>query len=261
MNFIEDRLNLAELIHKSLKPNEPYVPKSRGVLIPLYLFMLSALMYFIGLASRIIIKKNIEEKKNIILQEQKSRAELDTLKAQINPHFFFNTLNTIYSLTFFDIEKSQDALLKLSKMMRYVMNEDGLEKVKLTDEISFVKNYLDLMQQRLPENVTLETQIPEDCSDAEIAPMILLTFVENCFKHGISSEKSCYIFIKIKCENGTLLLETENDITENLNHKKTSGIGIENTVKRLNILYPKKFDYFSEINYNRYHSSLKIDLK
>lgn len=260
MNLIEDRLNLPQLIHKALKPNEPYVPKSRGILVPLYVFSLTALMFFIGIASRRLRKWNLEEKKNIILQEQKSRAELDTLKAQINPHFFFNTLNTIYSLTFFDVEKSQEALLKLSKMMRYVMNEGGLEKVKLADEIAFIENYLELMRHRLPKNVHLKTEFPKDCGEAEIAPMILLTFVENCFKHGISTDKDCEIKIDLKLENGNLNLHTENENVEEKIHKNASGIGIENTLKRLNILYPGNFNYSGKAENGKYICDLNIRL-
>lgn len=261
MNFIEDQLKLQELLHNALKPDQPYVPKSRSFLISLYIFILTALMYFIGIASRLVKKWNREEKKNIILQEQKSKAELSTLKAQINPHFFFNTLNTIYSLTFYDVGKSQEALLKLSKMMRYVMNEENLDKVKLKDEITFIRNYVDLMKERLPENVILKTDFPDVNESTEIAPMILLTFVENCFKHGVSANEPCEIDIVIHEKEGILHLKTQNRIFTSQNTENSSGIGIENTLKRLEILYPEKFEYFNENKNGNYFCNLKIDLR
>ncbi len=257
MNAIEQQLQLGQLIHKQLYPNSPHASQKKNYYIDSYLFILASIVLFIGFANNLLNRWSREEKKNIILQEQKSRAELNTLKAQINPHFFFNTLNTIYALTHSDIEKSQGAILKLSKMMRYVMHEDNAEHIKISEEIAFINNYLALMQYRLPESVILSVSITHQHPNTLIAPMVLLTFIENCFKHGITTEKPCAISINAYFEDRYFVLKTENTF---LGKRKSEGIGIENTLKRLDILYPNGYTYKSETQASQYHCTLKIKL-
>ena len=260
MNFIADLMNLRELIYRKLYPERTYIPDGKRSFVDLYLIILTIIIYSAGIINEMIKKWNRDEKQNIILREQKSRAILNTLKAQIHPHFFFNTLNTIYAQTFTDVEKSQESLLKLSKMMRFAMNEDNREKVKLSEEINFINNYVDLMRNRLPENITLITDFQKVESDLEIAPMILLTFIENCFKHGITTEKDCEIKIETELKDTTFWLRTENMLLKNTSAKESSGIGIENTLKRLEILNPNKYSYIGEVKGDKYFCNLRIEL-
>ena len=261
MELVSETLNIRELIHQKLNPGEPYVKKT-NVFIFFYIIILVSIIVGTGIILQLVKKWNREEKNNIILREEKSKAELTTLKAQIHPHFFFNTLNTIYSLSHSDVPQSQEALLKLSKMMRFAMNEENLEMVPLQQELEFVRNYLDLMKHRLPDSITLIAHLSEAKDELEIVPMVLLTFIENCFKHGITTEKECEIKIETFLNGHTFILKTENNIVSNQpNALQSTGIGIENTIKRLDILYPENYSYEHRTEEGKYYCELKINLK
>jgi LytS/YehU family sensor histidine kinase len=177
------------------------------------------------------------------LDQQRINTELSFLKAQINPHFFFNTLNNIYALTNLDIKKSQEALLKLSRMMRYVLYENQKDQTLLSKEINFIKDYIELMKMRLSEKVKLDIQISELKEDLVIAPMLLLPFLENSFKHGISSQYESTILIKLEVMGDTLFFETKNHIFPihpESPEARENGIGLVNTQRRLALLYPEK---------------------
>lgn len=259
MSFVETGLNLQEKVYNSLYPEKMFIVSEHTSYVNYYVFFVTAVVLVIGFTNFLIKKWNVEERKKLILKELKVKAELGNLKAQINPHFFFNTLNTIYALTYKDVEKSQNAILKLSKMVRYAMNEKNQEFVSLQYELDFIHNYLDLMSYRLHSNVALDYSIAECNLKAEIAPMILLTFIENCFKHGISSEKYSFIKISAFIKKNTFVLETENYWFEKV--KKSKGIGIENTIKRLDILYNGRYSLEQTILDGKYFTMLKIDLK
>lgn len=261
MEMISNSLNIRELIHQKLNPGEPYV-KKRNVFVFFYIIILVIIILATGIILQMVKKWNREEKNNIILREEKAKAELMTLKAQIHPHFFFNTLNTIYSLSHSDVPQSQEALLKLSKMMRFAMNEENLEKVPLQKELEFVRNYLDLMKHRLPDNLTLTVDLSEATHELEIVPMILLTFIENCFKHGITTEKDCEIKIETILTGQTFILKTENSFFNFQKYSlQSTGIGIENTIKRLDILYPENYSYKHRTEEGKYYCELKINLR
>lgn len=173
------------------------------------------------------------------IEKQHIASELSFLKAQINPHFFFNTLNNIYSLTYSDIPVSREAILKLSRMMRYVLYDTLSDSVPLQQELSFLKDYIALMALRLHECTTLEFNEPVAGKDYRIAPMLLLPFVENAFKHGSSAMQHSRIVVDLKVGDGALSLCVFNHIA----HEKDGyqldqgGIGLANTRKRLDLLY------------------------
>lgn len=257
MLYIESTLNIRQLIHAKLNPSEPYVEKP-NIFIYLYLLVLLSATLLAGIVSEMLRRANREEKRSMLLRDQKSRAELRTLKAQIQPHFFFNTLNTIYALSHSDVPQAQQALLKLSKMMRFAMNEENRERVKLQEEIGFVADYLDLMRHRLPLNVTLTTSTNVDSDTEEIIPMVLPTFIENCFKHGITTERPCSIHISLELKDGALTLLTKNTINSAL--PKNEGIGVSNTLKRLDIIYGDRYRYHVTLDETNYTCNLTIQL-
>lgn len=261
MNFLEIQLDVKTRVYQSLYPNEEYRPEDHKSYVGYYLFFLTAIVLGVGYTNHIFKKWRKEEEKSREIKAQKTKAELESLKAQINPHFFFNTLNTIYALTHNDVEKSQKAILKLSKMMRYAMNEENREVVRLSEETAFIQNYLELMGYRLPENVHLYFDLTQEQPEKEIAPMILLNFVENCFKHGISTEMNCYIIISTAFEGDYFVLRTENDWFPMRENKSSNGIGIDNTKKRLEIIYEQDYTLEQNIEGNRFYSILKIKLK
>lgn len=259
MSLTEIALNLQEKVYHSLYPEKTFIASEHKSYVNYYVFFVTAIVLGVGFTNFIIKKWNLEERKKLVLQELKAKAELGNLKAQINPHFFFNSLNTIYALTHKNVEKSQNAILTLSKMMRYAMNEENQDFVFLKDELSFIQNYLDLMSYRLHSNVTLEYSIPKYNLEAKVAPMLLLTFIENCFKHGVSSEMGCTIKITTFIKENTLVLKTENHWFEKAN--KPKGIGIENTKKRLDILYRNNYSLKQIQTDGKYFTTLKINLK
>ncbi|MBC6697089.1 sensor histidine kinase [Hymenobacter puniceus] len=175
------------------------------------------------------------------LEQEKMATELSWLKAQINPHFFFNTLNNIYALTLLDGDQAREALHRLSRMMRYVLYETQASATPLRQELQFVGDYLDLMQLRLTDNVTVHYHTPEVLQDVSVAPMLLLTFVENAFKHGVSALAPSRVAISVRQPTPhTLEVEVRNTVFDDrpvsLDHN--SGIGLTNTRRRLELLYP-----------------------
>lgn len=177
------------------------------------------------------------------LEQEKLSTELSWLKAQINPHFFFNTLNNIYSLTLLDGEQAREAIHRLSRMMRYVLYDTQAGSAPLSQEVQFLQDYLDLMQLRLTDNVTVEFEAPQPLQDAPIAPLILLTFVENAFKHGVSTVDPSRIRISLQQPTPqTLKVTVQNSVFEDrpVALDENSGIGLTNTRRRLELLYPNR---------------------
>lgn len=178
------------------------------------------------------------------LEKQKLESELSFLKAQINPHFFFNTLNNIYALTQINHEKAGAAVHKLSRMMRYVLYDTLQDKVMLRQEIAFLEDYVELMKLRLTDKVDLETDITPTVSEVPIAPMLFLPFVENAFKHGHSATEHSSIRIEVKQPPGEIHLRVTNTLFTDKKHTldESNGIGLTNTRRRLDILYPDRYD-------------------
>ena len=175
-------------------------------------------------------------------EQAKANAELSYLKAQINPHFLFNTLNSIYSLAILKNEKTADAVVKLSDMMRYVLNDSNTNFVLLEKEINYISSYIELQRMRLTPNVRLTYLCEGTIYDKKIAPLVLIPFIENSFKHGVNSEENSDIEIMINVTDTTLKMKVKNNcVTTNNNTLNKSGLGIENTIQRLKLLYPDNY--------------------
>jgi len=177
------------------------------------------------------------------MEQEKIGSELSFLKAQINPHFFFNTLNNIYALTVVNVETSRTALHQLSRMMRYVLYDTQNSTTLLSQEIAFIKDYISLMQLRLTEKVAVNFFTPIPLQDFALAPMLFLTFVENAFKHGVSDTQPSAIDVIITQDANTVNLMVKNSIfiTQGNNIEENQGIGLNNTIRRLDLLYPGKY--------------------
>jgi len=263
--YFEQFIKYPERMHEFFNPNRPFVPNRRwlpGDVIQIMLYVVS-----IGLSTSLALvqKWQRDEVNRQDLEKQRINTELSYLKAQINPHFFFNTLNNIYSLTNLDIKKAQEALLKLSRMMRYVLYENQKDETLLKKEVSFIQDYIELMKMRLSGNVKLVLKIEEPKDDHIIAPMLLLPFLENSFKHGISSQKDCEIVIRLEVMGETLFFETKNQIFPvhaDSPEAKENGIGLVNTQRRLSLLYPEKhrLKFGKDEANNEYWVNLTINL-
>lgn len=192
-------------------------------------------------------------------EQERAEAELNNLKNQINPHFLLNTLNNIYALTAFDPEGARLAIEELSKMLRYVLYENSESRVELRREVDFILNYVALMRLRLRGDVevTTEMQIPAD-EHFEIAPLILISLVENAFKHGISPTHPSYVHILLVANKETITFRCINT-----NHpkpqtdKSPGGIGLKQVESRLKLAYPDKHTWHYGVNdQNEYVSEI-----
>lgn len=234
---IELRLNVLADMSRALNkaPKNPFS-------LDLHLFMITLLVMVISTSLALARRWQADAQMHERIEKQQIASELSFLKAQINPHFFFNTLNNIYSLTYSDIPVSREAILKLSRMMRYVLYDTLSDLVPLRQELSFLKDFISLMELRLHECTTLEFREPVIDKDCWIAPMLLLPFVENAFKHGSSALHSSRIVIDLNVSQGALLLRVFNHIAFEKDGYQLDqgGIGLANTRKRLHLLYPGK---------------------
>jgi two-component system LytT family sensor kinase len=196
------------------------------------------------------------------LEQDKTMAELAMLKAQINPHFFFNSLNSIYSLTYTDIEDSRNALHTLSRMMRYLLYSTEGERTTLLKEVEFLKDFIALMKLRANSKLTIITEIPEKLHDYPIVPMLLLPLVENAFKHGVHATDKSEIHIKLSQNNTHLEFEVENTFFEKTSVSDEGGIGLTNTKRRLQLIYPNQhYISFGVTDHGTYNIKLKITLE
>jgi len=196
------------------------------------------------------------------LEQDKTMAELAMLKAQINPHFFFNSLNSIYSLTYSNIEDSRSALHTLSRMMRYLLYSTEGERTSLLKEVDFLKDFIALMRLRANSKLTITTEIPEKLHDYPIVPMLLLPLVENAFKHGIHATDKSEIRITLKQQETNLEFEVENTFFEKTNPTDQGGIGLTNTKRRLQLIYPNNYIMKAGITKEgKYNVNLQITLE
>ncbi|MFI3239150.1 MAG: histidine kinase [Bacteroidales bacterium] len=219
----------------------------------------------IGLVTALRLSARLERSEEALREAKSARvkAELDNLRSQINPHFLLNTLNNIYALTAIDTEKAQKTIKELSHLLRYILYDNLSEKVLLVKEVEFIKNYIELMSIRLPRKVELTTDfaVSEDCT-TEIAPLIFISLIENAFKHSVSSNGDGYIYIRF--EDNTAAGEVSLSI-QNSNHAKAEedksghGVGLGQVRRRLELLYPNKYEW--EINTSDETYSTTLTLK
>ncbi|QJW88954.1 histidine kinase [Spirosoma taeanense] len=243
---LEFGFNLPVQMHRAFHPDGGGRVKYYGWIQPTTFTIL--LVLGISTSLSLLQKWQTDANLRLALEQAKTTSELSFLKAQINPHFFFNTLNNIYALTLLDVETAREALHRLSRMMRYVLYETQSGTTLLSKEISFVNDYIQLMQLRLTDKVTVTVDTPSPLHDQPIAPMILLPFVENAFKHGVSALEPSRIGIHIQQRQNQLLVDVRNTLflTKAPSLETGNGIGLANTRRRLDLLYPDQ--YSLEIN-------------
>ena len=199
----------------------------------------------------------------LIEKRDAARNELSALKAQINPHFLFNNLNTIYSMAAQNDMRTTDVILKLSDFLRYVLYDTSREKIALEKEVEMIQTYVGLQKERInPEITTIELEASGDFSGVEIAPLLLLPLAENCFKHGVGKDRG-YIHIFIGCENQQLVFSTENYVAlrEKTDINENGGIGIPNVEKRLNLIYPDHHSLKYQEKDGIFTLEMKIEMK
>ena len=181
-----------------------------------------------------------DRKRLAALEKQNLEQQLEYLRYQINPHFFMNTLNNIHALVDIDPEKAKDTILELSKMMRFLLYEGNKQGVPLSRELDFIRHYVTLMQLRYTDKVRISMDLPQEVPDRQLPPLILITFIENAFKHGISYQHESFIEAKVAVEGETRRFSCRNSKAEKPNEEK-GGVGLNNVRRRLNLIYDKKY--------------------
>lgn len=223
--------------------------------------------YFIpAMASAIVIFKKwyLDQQKNKKLAEEKLAAELNFLKAQVHPHFLFNTLNNLYALTLIKSDKTPDIVLKLSDLLDYMIYKSNDKFVSLAKELEILEGYIELEKMRYNERLDFKYELNGKPGTHEIAPLILLPFVENCFKHGASKDRvKPSIYIRMDIEPTFLFLKVVNSVpAEKKNEiKENEGIGLKNVQRRLELIYPGKHELKIQPGEKLFSVECKIFLK
>jgi sensor histidine kinase YesM len=195
-------------------------------------------------------------------ESEKLSAQIASLRSQINPHFLFNTLNNIYAIAIDTSPKAADMVDKLSDMMRYTMKDTQQDFVLLEDEINYIDNFIELQKLRLDRSVKLEYDSLENIPALQIAPMLLIPFVENAFKHGVNSEQKSRIKIEIAMNKTEFQLKVVNNkVNVQRDISERSGLGIENTKHRLDLIYPSKHLLIINDTEKEFFVSLYINLQ
>ena len=201
------------------------------------------------------------ERRNEEIEREKVTTELALLKSQINPHFFFNTLNNIYSLAVTNSPGTAPAIMKLSSIMRYVLDDSRNNYVPLNKEIQFVENFIALQKDRLTDKVTIQFSCEGATDDRQIAPLLLIAFVENAFKYGVSTHQPSVITIAIKISGRQLDFTAANQKFQTaMIGQSNTGIGLHNTRRRLELLYGNRHSLHINDDKNAFHVHLILDL-
>lgn len=204
----------------------------------------------------IIDRKRIEQ-----LQAAQLKTELQFLKAQIQPHFFFNTLNNLYALTLEKSEKAPEVVLKLSGIMEYILYDAKEPSISLLNEIGYIQNYIDIEKLRYGDNVAVEINMSGNIEGKKVPPLLFLPFVENCFKHGSVDNDKLKLLINFQVTNSDLLIfEVVNNYNEKAQNKKNHGIGNENIKRRLELLFRDNFTLNIKTQNEKYTVKLTIQL-
>lgn len=234
-------------------------------LFDLFGFLTTLITVGISTSLSVVSKMNQTNKERLALEKERVSAELFMLKAQIHPHFFFNTLNSIYSLSFTDADSSRKILTRLSLIMRHLLYESQSTMTTLDKELAFISNYVEVMCKRLAANNQIEFHLPDAIPPLPIAPMLLMTFVENVFKHGVDETDNNLLYIRFTLSNNKLELHTQNPIALKpalVPENTPGGIGMQNTLRRLELLYKDKFELDTNTlpNTNIYTLKFKLAL-
>ncbi len=247
--------------HKLHRDGPPPIVGERDLLAVMVLI----LMFGANLGIKGYYRSRSDRKRLAELERQNLEQQLEYLRYQINPHFFMNTLNNIHALVDIDPEKAQKTIVELSKMMRFVLYEGNKQSVPISREFDFIRHYISLMQLRYTEKVTITVDLPQELPDRQIPPLILITFIENAFKHGVSYQHTSFIEVKAEVLAHELHFTCRNSKTEEPSPAPNShiaeqegGVGLANVRKRLDLLYEQNYTLSISDNAGVYTVELNI---
>lgn len=239
-----------------------YIRPSNAPIIIIFTIIPIVQIYAISTTFRLVLDYFTQIKAQQKLEEQNRSAELNFLRSQINPHFLFNTLNNINALIRLQPTEAEKAVGTLSELMRYMLQSGKDSKIEIGKELQYLKNYIALQKLRLQKNFNLQIDLKASDEHLLIEPLLLISFVENTFKHGVSGENDDFISIKVEANEAELIIETKNKLLQLANTNEiASGIGLNNVKKRLELAYPKKYSFHTSSNNGIYSTYLNIQLK
>ncbi len=216
-----------------------------------------AILFLVGFSASFFLRmqRHLQQ-----VEKEKFYVELSYLKAQIHPHFLFNTLNSIYALVIRGDEKAADSIVMLSEFLRYVIRDAGSHEVALEKELDFIDNYIRLQQSRLGHTVQIDYQLTGRPAGKRIAPLILFSLVENAFKHGVNPDENSHIQLHIELQERGLTLFITNHKVKTQYERSEGGIGMANARDRLALLYPDQYKLTVEETHHDFNVTLSIDL-
>lgn len=216
-------------------------PSGRMPLTPeLMRFMMGLLMLGVNLGVKFFLKALRSERLVQQMKAENLEHQLETLRYQINPHFFMNTLNNIHALVDIDPEQAKSSIEEFSKLMRFLLYEGDRPTIPLTTELEFLRHYIALMKIRYADSVHIDLSLPEETPGAEVPPLVFASFVENAFKHGISYERPSFIRVAVTLEDGKIAFKCVNS-RQGEEQVRSHGVGLANVRGRLDLLYGDRY--------------------
>jgi len=203
-----------------------------------------------------------EQKLRKDAEKEHLKTSLALLRNQVSPHFFMNTLNNIHTLVEIDADKAQDAIVRLSALMRYLLYDSAQSQVELKKEVEFITSFISLMQLRYSEEVEIKVVLPESIPDTMIPPMLFISFIENAFKHGVNYPSKSYINFELRTDKNSLHCQIQNSkpLSPVKTNSEYSGIGLENIKKSLNLLYKDEYKLIISDQEQEFEVNLTIPL-
>ena len=269
--------------HLSGKDDPRHLPGKDGVRPPIIFgehdvvaTIIFILMLGMNLGVKLYFRQRKDQERMLQLEHDNLEQQLEYLKYQINPHFLMNTLNNIHALVDIDPEQAKETIVELSKIMRFVLYEGSKQKVPLRQELLFLENYIELMKMRFTDQVTITVNMPDMLPDREVPPLLLITFVENAFKHGVSYQQQSFVDIDISLIKGAkrseggvnvserdecfLLFTCRNSKVakaEGTANSSEHGVGLQNAQRRLDLLYAGRYKWEQTLEDGIYHVSVE----
>ena len=240
-------------------PPQASDPKRGGPVPPFANFLIFSILmigFDTGLKTsfKLVEAEQIKDK----LEKDNVESQLAFLRNQVSPHFFMNTLNNIHSLIDFDTNEAKESIIRLSKLMRHLLYDSENEKIPIQKEMEFISNYVDLMKLRYSDKVKIDLLVPKHLPDKSIPPLLYTSFLENAFKHGVSYQQASFIDISFLYADNMLTFEIANSNIPPEKPEESYGIGIENSRKRLDLLYGDTYKLEIRDTRDEYHVYLSI---
>ena len=220
--------------------------------------IMGVLLVGVDLGAYFYVESRRKERRMKELEAENTKQRLESLRYQINPHFLMNTLNNIHALVDIDPEKAKESIEEFSKMMRILLYEGDAPTIPLSKELDFIEHFISLMRLRYTEDaLRIETVFPEERCNAVVPPLVMASFVENAFKHGVSYSEKSFIRVKVELQKGKVVFHCANS-SHPAERDERHGIGLENIRKRLTLLYGESYTLSIDTDEGRYDVLLVI---